>query len=214
MKYVPALGIAALTRFYEPVVRWTMKDDRMKGLIVDALALRDGMRVADIGCGPGALAVRIKRAHPGVDVVGVDGDPEILALARRKANAAHVDVTFLEGLATAPPLEPASIDRVIMSLLLHHLAREDKQFSLRAAHALLRPGGKLHVVDWGEARSLADRAAFLSIQLLDGYANTIDHVRGALPDFIHDAGFEHVRETRRERTVYGVVSFYEATRSC
>lgn len=213
MKYVPALGISALTRFYEPVVRWTMKDDRMKAWIVDALALRGGMYVADIGCGPGALAVRIKQAHPNVDVVAVDGDPEVLALARAKATRAGVDVTFLEGLATAPPLENASFDRVVMSLLLHHLDREDKLHALRGAHAALRPGGKLHVVDWGEARSLSSRAAFLSIQILDGFANTTDHVRGVLPKYIREAGFERVEETRRERTIYGVVSFYEAVRA-
>ena len=213
MKYVPALGIRALTRFYEPVVRWTMKDDRMKGWIVDALDLRDGMRVADIGCGPGALAVRIKKARPGITVVGVDGDPEVLAQARSKAMAARAEVTFVQGLATAPPLEDASFDRVVMSLVLHHLSREDKRQALRAAHALLRPGGKLHVIDWGEARSLTSRAAFLSIQILDGFANTADHVRGALPDYIGDAGFGRVDEMRREATVYGVVSFYEAVRS-
>ena len=213
MKYVPALGIRALTRFYEPVVRWTMKDDRMKGWIVDALDLRDDMRIADIGCGPGGLAVRIKKARPSVTMVGLDGDPQVLALARAKAEDAGVDVRFEQGLATAPPLEKASFDRVIMSLVLHHLGREDKHRALRAAHALVRPGGKLHVVDWGEARSLANRAAFLSIQLLDGFANTGDHVRGALPDYIREAGFVGVDETRRERTAYGIVSFYEAVRA-
>lgn len=213
MNYVPALGIRALTRFYEPVVRWTMKDDRMKGWIVDALELRDGMRVADIGCGPGALAVRMKKARPAVTVVGVDGDPEVLALARAKARDAGVDVTFEQGLATEPPLEHGSFDRVVMSLVLHHLSRGDKRQALRAAHALLRPGGRLHVVDWGEARSLVNRAAFLSIQLLDGFANTGDHVRGALPEYICEAGFARVDERRRERTVYGIVSFYEAMRS-
>ena len=212
MKYVPALGIRALTRFYEPVVRWTMKDDLMKGWIVDALDLRDGVRVADIGCGPGALAVRIKKARPTVTMIGVDGDPEVLELARAKARDAGVDVTFEQGLATNPPLEHGSFDRVVMSLVLHHLSPDDKRQALRAAHTLLRPGGKLHVVDWGEARSIASRAAFLSIQLLDGFANTADHVRGALPEYIREAGFARVDEPRRERTVYGIVSFYEAVR--
>lgn len=213
MKYVPALGIRALTRFYEPVVRWTMKDDLMKGWIVDSLDLCDGMRVADIGCGPGALAVRIKKARPTVTMVGVDGDPEVLALARAKAREAGVDVIFEQGLATAPPLEQQSFDRVVMSLVLHHLSRDDKRQALRSAYGLLRPGGRLHVVDWGEARSVANRAAFLSIQLLDGFANTVDHVRGRLPEYIRDAGFGGVDERRRERTVFGIVSFYEAVRS-
>lgn len=210
--YVPALGFRVLTRLYEPVVRITMKDAAMKRWIVDALALRDGMRVADIGCGPGALAVRIAAAHPAVDVTAVDGDAEILALARAKAAAAGVRVTFVEALASAPPLPHGTFDRVVMSLVLHHLSREDKRNALASALALLRPGGELHVVDWGEARSLAMRAAFVSIQLLDGFANTADHVRGAIPDYLRDAGFTRVEEHRRVRTIYGVVSFYRGVR--
>lgn len=211
-RYVPALRLPILTRFYEPVVRYTMRDDAMKGLVVDALRLSPGMRVADVGCGPGALAVRIAKEYPRADVVGVDGDPEVLRTARRKAEDAGVAVTFREGLATAPPLEAGTFDRVVMSLVLHHLARDDKHRALAAAHALLRPGGELHVVDWGEARGLAMRALFLSIQVLDGFANTGDHVRGLLPGYLRDAGFIDVVEARRERTIYGIVSFYRGTR--
>ncbi|MFO0739611.1 MAG: class I SAM-dependent methyltransferase [Labilithrix sp.] len=211
--YVPALGVRWLTRFYEPVVRYTMRDDEMKGLIVDALALVDGMRVADVGCGPGALALRIAATHPNVEVVGVDGDPEVLATARAKAQAEGARIRFVEGLAMAPPLENAAFDRVVMSLVLHHLAPEDKKRALRAAHDLLRPGGEIHVIDWGGARSVVMRAAFLSIQLLDGFANTADHVRGALPAYLREASFANVAERRRERTICGVVSFYRGTRS-
>lgn len=211
--YVPALGFHVLTRIYEPVVRITMKDRAMKAWIVEALALRAGMRVADIGCGPGALAARIATAHPGVEVTAVDGDPEVLALARAKAAAAGARVTFVEALASAPPLPQGAFDRVIMSLVLHHLSREDKRKALASAFALLRSGGELHVVDWGEARSTAMRAAFLSIQLLDGFANTADHVRGGLPDYLRGAGFARVEEGRRVRTIYGVVSFYRGVRA-
>lgn len=210
--YVPALGYRVLTRFYEPVVRWTMKDDQMKGWIVDALALRKGMRVADIGCGPGGLVARIATEHPDAEVFGVDGDPEVLALARAKLDDRRLRATLLHGLATDPPLERASFDRVVVSLVLHHLSRRDKERTLRSAHALLRPEGQLFVVDWGEAQSLVDRLAFLSIQVLDGFANTADHVRGLIPNLMRSAGFDDVAEMRRERTVYGVVSFYRGVR--
>jgi len=211
--YVPALGYRVLTRFYDPVVRWTMKDDRMKGWIVDALALHDGMRVADVGCGPGALVARMATDYPAVSVFGVDGDPEVLALARTKVDAGRLRATLFEGLATEPPLERGSFDRVVVSLVLHHLNRHDKGRTLRAAHALLRPEGQLLVVDWGEARSVLDRVSFLSIQLLDGFANTADHVRGVIPEMMRSAGFDDVQEVRRERTIYGVVSFYRGVRA-
>jgi len=211
-KYVPALRFRALTRLYDPLVQLTLKDAKLKSLLVERLGVEDGMRVVDIGCGPGNLAIRIARAHPGASVVGLDGDPEILGIARGKANDAGVDVAFTRGLATAPPLEPASFDRVVTSLVLHHLTPPDKQTALRAMWSLLRPGGRVLVADWGESRGLVMRAAFLSIQLLDGFANTQDHVAGRLPKYMRSAGFSDVRETHRERTVYGIVSFYSGER--
>lgn len=211
-KYVPALRFHALTRLYDPLVRITLKDAKLKSLLVSHLELGGAMRVVDIGCGPGTLAIQIARACPSARVFALDGDPDILALAREKAVAAGVEVTFVEGLAMAPPLEAATFDRVVTSLVLHHLARADKRAALRAMLQLLRPGGRLLVADWGEARSLLMRAAFLSVQILDGFANTRDHVSGRLPEFLKDAGFEKVEEIHRERTVYGIVSFYAAVR--
>lgn len=209
--YVPALRLRLLTRFYEPIVRMTMRDDAMKTLLASRLTLRTGVRVADIGCGPGGLAARIAKSHPGVEVVGVDGDPEVLRIAEAKREGLP-NLRFISGLATSPPLEAGAFDRVVMSLVLHHLATEDKVRALRAARALLRPDGELHVVDWVEGRTLAMRAAFLSIRLLDGFANTRDHARGLLRRRIEEAGFD-VEETDRERTIYGVVGFLRARRT-
>lgn len=170
------------------------------------------MRIADIGCGPGNFAVRAAHICRGLEIVGVDGDPEILSIARANAEDAGVTIRFVEGLATAPPLAPGTFDRVVMSLVLHHLGPVDKARALRATHVLLRPGGQLHVVDWGEARSRTARMAFLSVQLLDGFANTAPHVRGEVPGYLADAGFEDVVEVHREWTMFGIVSFYRGAR--
>lgn len=214
-KYVPALRFRILTRFYDPLVRFTLKDAKLKAMIVDRLNLQGGgerMRIVDVGCGPGTLAIQIARAYPSATVFALDGDPEILAVAREKAHAAGVDerVSFVEGSAMAPPFEASTFDRVVTSLVLHHLAPADKTKALGAMFDLLRPGGRPLIADWGEARSRVMRAAFLSIQLLDGFANTRDHVSGKVPDYLRDAGFSAVEEIHRERTIYGVLSFYAA----
>jgi SAM-dependent methyltransferase len=73
----------------------------------------------------------------------------------------------VEGLATALPFADASFDRVTTSLVLHHLTSDDKARALREMHRVLRPGGELHVADWGTPHGPVMRAAFLGVELLD-----------------------------------------------
>jgi SAM-dependent methyltransferase len=62
--------------------------------LVDALELAPGMRVLDVGCGPGRHALALARR--GFDVVGVDHSPEFVALAREAAAADELTATFEE----------------------------------------------------------------------------------------------------------------------
>lgn len=126
----------------------------------------------------------------------------------KKADAAGVDVDLVLGLGSAPPLEAQSFDRILSSLLFHHLGREDKRRALAAALGLLKAGGEIHVMDWGRAGSPLMRTAFLGIQLLDGFATTGDNVAGRMPSFFEEAGFTEVTETARANTVFGTLSFY------
>jgi hypothetical protein len=52
----------------------------------------------------------------------------------------------------------------------------------------------------------------LAVQLLDGFATTEDGVRGLLPEYMKEAGFEGVAETHRERTVSGTLALYRAVK--
>jgi hypothetical protein len=74
----------------------------------------------------------------------------------------------------------------------------------------LRPGGELHVADWGQAQNGAMRAAFLAVQLLDGFATTTENVRGALPHIFAAAGFEEVRQSAQYATLFGTLALYQA----
>lgn len=90
--------------------------------------------MADLGCGPGALVMRLAAA--GYDAVGVDASAEAIGLARERG------VRVLPGsLPREVPLEPGSCDGVILSDVLEHL--DDDRGAVRAAAGLLRPGGVL-----------------------------------------------------------------------
>lgn len=210
--YVPALRFGWLTRFYDPIVRALLREDHFKRLLVSQAGIRPGNHVLDLGCGTGTLAIMIKRACPDAHVVGLDPDPRVLGIARSKIAQAGLDIEVYQGTVTLPLFPSAFFDRVVSSLVFHHLAGDEKRRTLASVWKLLRPGGELHIADWGHAQNLLMRAAFLSVQLLDGFDNTADSVRGRLHPMIEDLGFESVVETDRRMTVCGTLSFYRAVR--
>lgn len=210
--FIPALAYSGLTRFYDPVVRWTTRERTIKARFVTQAAIRAGHRVLDLGCGTGTLGVAIKASAPHAEVIGLDADEEVLALARNKSAAAGVGISFVRGFATRLPFADGAFDRVVSSLFFHHLGREEKERTLREVHRVLTPEGELHIADWGRPSNPIMRVAFLSVQFLDGFATTTDNVRGLLPALIGSCGFTHVLETQRYATLYGTLSLVRAVR--
>jgi len=179
-------------------------------LLAAAVAVRPGERVLDLGCGTGTLAVLLKKSVPEAHVVGLDADREALEIARKKATEAQVEIELHEVLAWDAPFEPESFDRVVSSLVLHHLRDRDKLRTLQLVQEWLRPNGELHIADWGKAQNALMRVAFIGVQLLDGFQTTTENVRRGLVPVLRDAGFCSVRETHREMTLFGTLSLYGA----
>ncbi|MEW6074225.1 MAG: class I SAM-dependent methyltransferase [Planctomycetota bacterium] len=210
-KYLYALRFRALDRIYDPVARWTTRERRIKGLLVAQVAAGEG-RALDIGCGTATLLLLLRARYSQAPLVGFDGDRRMLAIARRKLQAAGATVALVEGLAGTLPFAAASFDRVVSSLAFHHFNRETKRRALAEIRRVLRPGGELHVADWGRPQNLLMRAAFLGVQLLDGFATTASSVRGELVGMMAAAGLVDVAETCREWTMFGTMSLYRARR--
>jgi ubiquinone/menaquinone biosynthesis C-methylase UbiE len=209
-RFVPAAGRRAFTRLYDPAVALTMREAtfraRLCAQVLDGLA--PGATVVDVGCGTGTLAIAL--AAGGAEVIGVDGDPEVLALARAKAGAEAVQ--WRKGTATALPLAGESADRVVMSLLLHHLDAGAKRTALAEAVRVLRPGGRLHVADWGRPRDPLMRGAAWALQRLDGPAGLREHLDGRLHGLLTDAGLSAVAVHDRLRTGWGSLELLSALR--
>jgi len=210
--YVPALGYDALTALYDPVVALTTRERTFKTALINQARITGGHRVLDLACGTGTMAVWIKTQAPGAEVTGIDGDPRVLARARAKAAAAGAAMRFDEGLSYELPYPDNTFDRVLSSLFFHHLSRADKLRTAREVFRVLRPGGEFHVADWGKAANPLMRALFYAIQILDGFPNTADNVRGRLPEVFRSAGFADVAVKGEFATVFGTMSLYQAGR--
>lgn len=210
--YLPALRFRALTPLYDRVLRVLLPEERMKAMLIYQASPQPGERVLDLSCGTGTLTLALKRACPEAHVVGVDADPDALAIARSKAREANLDIELRQSFAHDTGYEERSFSIIFSSLMFHHLATEAKMRTLNHAYALLRDGGELHVLDWGKAQNVAMRAAFLTVQARDGFATTNDNVRGLLPKMMHNARFREITETVRLPTVLGTISMHRARR--
>lgn len=101
--------------------------------------LRPGMRLLDVGCGPGTLTVDLaRRVAPG-EVVGVDREQSVLADARRHAADRGVEVDFRPGDVYALDFPEASFDVVHAHQVLQHLT--DPVAALRELARVTRSGG-------------------------------------------------------------------------
>jgi SAM-dependent methyltransferase len=110
--------------------------------IADALAaaVAPPGPIADLGCGPGAHALALTQR--GYEVVGVDGSPRMVEVARARAARDEIDATFeVHDVAAPLPFEDASLGGVLAILVLQHLAQPAS--FVAEIRRCLRPGGYL-----------------------------------------------------------------------
>lgn len=121
---------------------WQKPDD-----VIAALALEPTMTVADIGAGTGYFTVRLARALPRGQVIATDIEPDMVRYVRERAQReqlANVRAQLAGG--DDPMLAPASVDRVLVVDVWHHVA-DRKRYAAGLARAL-RPGGLVAIVDF------------------------------------------------------------------
>lgn len=214
--FVPAAGVHWLTPFYDAAVALLARERTWRPRLVNQVAPRPGERILDLGCGTGTLTLMLQQACSEAEVIGFDVDRDALRIARAKANAAGIPISFWHGRAddpsTVPMFRSASFDKIVSAIPFHHLTTEQKLRAFAHARNLLRTGGEMHVADWGKPANSVMRGLFYLVHALDGYSNTSDNVEGRLPEFMREVGISDVTETHRESTVLGTLCFYRGIR--
>src|SRR5215211_5642514 len=142
------MGKRWLLPLYDPFTR-LVGAGKVHRTLLDAAGIRPGHRVLEIGCGTGNLALLVKAHQPQAVVVGLDPDLDALARAQRKARRRRLVIQFDRGFADELPYADGSVDRVLSSLMNHHVPADQKVQALAEARRVLASGGELHIVDFG-----------------------------------------------------------------
>tara|TARA_R110002110_G_scaffold63285_2_gene176123 strand:+ start:3588 stop:4247 length:660 start_codon:yes stop_codon:yes gene_type:complete len=210
--FVPALGKSELTFSYDKVIALMTREKRWRPLVVKTLAPRADECVVDIGSGTGSQAILLKRSEPGLRIIGVDPDPDILTIARAKADKAQVNIDWRQGMGDeAARIAGLGIaDAVVSSLVLHQCPVEMKSGILAAAYDVLKPGGRLVIADYGLQRTFLMRTLFRQVQAVDGHEYTQPNADGILNELIPRAGFAEFEERHVIPTNTGSISIYRA----
>ncbi|MBQ9759583.1 MAG: bifunctional demethylmenaquinone methyltransferase/2-methoxy-6-polyprenyl-1,4-benzoquinol methylase UbiE [Opitutales bacterium] len=166
--------------------------------------------IADLATGSGDVAFELKRRLPGARVRGFDFCEEMLAVARERAEKipGAEAIEFAFGDCMALPLEEASVDAVTIAYGVRNF--EDRPRGLREIRRVLKPGGKVFVLEFTQPAAWFRPIYFFYLKFLlplvaravTGDKKAYDYLAGSIEAFppkerlaaeLRDAGFSSVR---------------------
>jgi ubiquinone/menaquinone biosynthesis C-methylase UbiE len=207
-KYIPALSFRWLTPFFDAIIEGPISIAPMRRALLAQMGDLSNKKILDVGSGTGTMLIMIKKAYPTADVTGLDGDTQILEIARSKARSLGLEIRFNQGMSFDLPYPNESFDVVLTSMMLHHLTRDDKQKTALEMYRVLRPGGQLFGADFGEPRSSFGKAIRPLTRRFERVAENVD---GFLPVMFSTAGFKNYKETNRY--LLGSISLFQGSKS-
>lgn len=211
-KFIPALGYDFLTAYYDLTIKLTMPETKFRGLLVSEVNPQKGEKILEFGFGTGSNLLLIKKQNADIDLTGLDIDPKVKAITAYKLvkNNLHLPLDLYNG--GTFPYTDNQFDKVYSCLVFHQLDADTKLKCLKEIKRILKPNGSLIVADWGKAANKLMRLNFGLVQILDGFKTTNDNVKGLMPEFITQAGFQNVQISQSINTVIGTFSYFKATK--
>ena len=133
-----------------------------------------------------AITARMK-APPTAEIHGADASPKMIDRAREHATKAGVNVDFRTGLVEAIDFPDNSIDVILSNFMVHHLPDHLKVEAFAEIYRVLKPGGRLQVVEFEPPKKPVSRF-FLGL-ILKGM---MDINTREIPPLLKQAGFTDV----------------------
>jgi ubiquinone/menaquinone biosynthesis C-methylase UbiE len=188
-------------RFFVPAIARPVADD-----LVSAARLRSGEQVLDVACGTGIIArLAAEKVGPDGSVVGVDGAPDMIAVARSVALPAGIEIDWRQGEAASLPLPDGSFDVVLCQMALLF---QDKAAALAEMRRVLNAAGRVALNTPGTInRPLEILAEGLARHINPGLAGFVHAVFSmddptAHEQLLRDAGFGDVEASVINATLH------------
>ncbi len=194
-----------------------------KDAMMDWLTPRDGQRLLDVAGGTGDIAFRFLKRAPTASAVVLDLTEDMLIAGRQRAEAENLSdkLDWMVGDAMALPFADASFDVYTISFGIRNVTRIED--ALSEAYRVLRPGGRLMVLEFSQVPNPAlqwayDRYSFNVIPRMgqviagdsDSYQYLVESIRkfpkqDLFADMIRDAGF---RQVKYRNLTFGVAALH------
>jgi len=189
--------------FYDTLVKLMSfgKDKAIRKASVELAQIVPGEAVLDVGCGTGDLTLEAKKVvGPNGQVYGTDASPNMIEQAQQKSARTNADVTFQVGLVEDIDFSENQFDVVLSSLMMHHLPDDLKRAGLAEIYRVLKPGGRLLIVDMQSTAggSLWQRLSDFMITVHGGHTTMQDNVSRQIP-FVEKAGFTNIKSDKLNR---------------
>ncbi len=146
----PAGQMGAWAPYYDLIMKVITlgREATLREATLDAARVKAADNVLEVGCGTGTLTLAAKkRVGPAGEVHGLDAAPEMVAVAQRKSARAGQPITFRVGSIAALPYADDTFDVALCSFMIFHLPDDTRQTGLKEIRRVLKPGGRVLIVD-------------------------------------------------------------------
>jgi len=156
------------------------------------LDLKDYEKLLDIGSGTSSFSIFMKSENPTLDIYDIDGSKEMLRIADKKIKDESLTIKLEEALAENIPYEDNHFDKIVAIFLFSYIPKTIKPYALKELYRVLKPGGKLVIVDLSDQSGLKK-----SWELFKYIPNPLfieDGLSGNYFQMLYDAKFKNISQ--------------------